>query len=158
MQIFLRPPFVASVSLLLCSAAHAQTGLLNHSQAKFFSNEGNIAFLAAGLAQRDSRERARALVTSTVMVASLKYLTHERRPDGTDHDSFPSGHASAAFTIAGLAASKAHTKTEAALWYLGAGLISDSRVTLRRHYPHDVLVGGAIGLLVARSPSLRLRF
>ncbi|WP_309714651.1 phosphatase PAP2 family protein [Armatimonas sp.] len=138
--------------------ASAQTGLLNHPQAKFFSHEGNLAFLAAGLAQRDSRERARALLTSTVIVTSLKYLTHERRPDGTTSDSFPSGHASAAFTIAGLAASKAHTKTEAALWYLGAALISDSRVSLKRHYPHDVLVGAAIGLLVARTPTLRLRF
>jgi hypothetical protein len=54
--------------------ASAQTGLLNHPQAKFFSHEGNIAFLAAGLAQRDSRERARALVTSTVIVTGLKYL------------------------------------------------------------------------------------
>ncbi len=64
----------------------------------------------------------------------------------------------AAFTVAGLAAGLARTKTEAGLWYLGAALIADSRVTLKRHYPHDVLVGGLLGLLVARTPSLQLRF
>jgi membrane-associated phospholipid phosphatase len=138
--------------------AHAQTGLLDRPKAKFFSSEGNIAFLAAGVLSQSPRDRGRALLTSTVLVSGLKLLTRQQRPDGTDHASFPSGHASAAFTIAGLAATHARTDTEAALWYLGAGLIADSRVTLRRHYPHDVLVGGLLGLLVARTPSLRLRF
>lgn len=146
------------LAALLCAPASAQTGLLDRSTARFFSNEGNLAFLAGGLLQRDSRERGRALVTSTLAVTALKALTHERRPDGSTHDSFPSGHSSAAFTIAGLAAASAHSDTEAALWYLGAGLIADSRVTLKRHYPHDVVVGGLIGLLVARSPALRIRF
>lgn len=156
MRIFLAA--LVAVALTIPQVAHAQTGILNPSSAKFFSNEGNIAFLAAGLATRDSRARGRALVTSTLVVTGLKYLTHERRPDGTTHDSFPSGHASAAFTLAGMAAASAHSRTEAALWYLGAGLIADSRVTLKRHYSHDVLVGGLLGLLVARSPALRLRF
>jgi membrane-associated phospholipid phosphatase len=117
-----------------------------------------MAFLAGGLLASDRREGVRALVTSTVVVSGLKYLTRERRPDGTSHDSFPSGHASAAFTIAGMAAARAHSRGEAALWYLGSGLIADSRVSLQRHYPHDVVVGGLIGLLVSRSPRLRLRF
>jgi membrane-associated phospholipid phosphatase len=156
MRIFL----VALVGLVILTPKPvlAQTGLLNSSQAKFFSNEGNLVFLAAGLASRSTRERGRALVTSTVVVTGLKYLTKERRPDGTTHDSFPSGHASAAFTLAGLAAAQARTDTEASLWYLGAGLIADSRVVLKRHYPHDVVVGGLLGLLVARSPRLRIRF
>jgi membrane-associated phospholipid phosphatase len=150
------------LSALLLSAlafpSHAQTRLLDRPTAKFFSREGNVAFLTAGVLSRNSQDRGRALLTSTVLVSSLKYLTHERRPDGSDHASFPSGHASAAFTVAGLAAASARTDSEAALWYLGAGLIADSRVTLKRHYPHDVIVGGLIGLLVARSPSLRIRF
>ena len=138
--------------------AQAQSGLLDRPTARFFSNEGNLAFLAAGTLAHQPRDRARAVVTSTLLVTGLKYLTKERRPDGTTHDSFPSGHAAAAFTVAGLAAAQARTKTEACLWYLGAALIADSRVTLKRHYPHDVLVGGLLGLLVARTPALQLRF
>ncbi|WP_395088749.1 phosphatase PAP2 family protein [Armatimonas sp.] len=138
--------------------SHAQTGLLDHSTAKFFSHEGNLAFLAAGVLSGDSRDRGRALVTSTLLATSLKYLSHERRPDGSTFDSFPSGHASAAFTIAGLAATRARSKTEAALWYLGAAAIADSRVTLKRHYPHDVVAGAVLGLIIAHMPSLRLRF
>lgn len=143
---------------LAIAPSHAQTGLLDRSTAKFFSHEGNLAFLAAGVLSGNSRDRGRALITSTVLVTSLKFLTRERRPDGSTFDSFPSGHASAAFTIAGLAASSARSKTEAALWYLGAATIADSRVTLKRHYPHDVVAGAILGLIVTRTPSLRLRF
>jgi membrane-associated phospholipid phosphatase len=149
---------VVVLATLSALPVHAQTGLLDRPTARFFSSEGNVAFLLAGTLVKAPRARAGAVVTSTLLVTSLKYLTKERRPDGTTHDSFPSGHAMTAFTVAGLAAAQARTKTEAGLWYLGAALISDSRVTLKRHYPHDVLVGGLLGLLVARTPSLQLRF
>ncbi|MBB6052424.1 phosphatase PAP2 family protein [Armatimonas rosea] len=157
MRIFLAAG-IAALTLALAPRVQAQTGLPDRPTARFFSGSGNVAFLAGGLLASDRREGVRALVTSTVVVTGLKYSTRERRPDGSTHDSFPSGHASAAFTIAGMAAARAHSGTEAALWYLGAGLIADSRVTLKRHYPHDVVVGGLLGLLVARSPALRLRF
>lgn len=157
----MRNLFIALLFVGLVSPVRAQTGLLDRPTARFFSNEGNLAFLVGGLATHgthQARERGRALVTGTLVATGLKYLTQERRPDGTTHDSFPSGHATAAFTIAGLAAAQAHSDTEAALWYLGAGLIADSRVVLRRHYPHDVLAGAALGLLFARTPTLRIRF
>ena len=45
---------------------------------------------------------------------------------------------------------KAHYHRSAApFWYLGAAAIADSRVTLRRHYPRDVIAGGILGIGVA---------
>lgn len=149
---------VLTIIVLAALPSHAQTGLLDSRSARFFSHEGNVAFLVAGTLTGAPRDRGRALLTTTVLVTGLKILTHERRPDGTTTDSFPSGHAAAAFTLAALAAQKARTRTEAGLWYVGAAAIADSRVTLRRHYPRDVVAGALLGLLVAHTPSLRLRF
>ncbi len=73
---------------------------------------------------------------------------HEKRPDSNEHDSFPSGHATAAFAVATVESSL-HPH-QAAYWYLGATLISASRVRLRRHNVGDVIVGAAIGAGTAR--------
>lgn len=57
--------------------------------------------------------------------------------------SFPSGHTTAAFSIAGAVA----VSTQIAslpLWTL-AGLVGVSRVYLGHHYPSDVLAGAALG-------------
>jgi membrane-associated phospholipid phosphatase len=153
------------VTCLLCTpltffvaSAQAQTGLLDKPKARFFSHEGNLAFLALGTLAASPRDSARALVTSTAVATGLKYLTKEQRPDQTTHDSFPSGHATAAFTVGGLAAAQRPHGLRPALWLLGAGLIADSRVVLKRHWARDVIVGALLGLAVARSPSARLRF
>ena len=144
--------------LCLPHAAHAQTGLLSHSAANFASHEGNIAYLALGVglpllrdrgAGRDHTLRtADSLLTSTLMSEALKAVVRERRPDGTNRTSFPSGHATAAFAVAAIESH--YHRREAVFWYAGAFLIADSRVTLRRHYPHDVIVGGILGIATAQ--------
>ena len=132
----------------------AQTGLLNPRTAEFLSHEGTVAYLTLGvllpLARDGGQGRFRslrtldALGTSVLLCEGLKRLTHEERPDGSSADSFPSGHATAAFAIASMAAR--HHPKEAVLWYLGAFLIADSRVTLKRHYSHDVVTGALLGI------------
>ena len=144
--------------LSFSSSAHAQTGLLDQKSARFASHEGNIAYLALGVALPLLRDRADgkshtlraadSVLTSTLLCEGLKALTHEKRPDGSDYASFPSGHATAAFAVA--AAESAFHPREAPLWILGAALIADSRVTLRRHHTHDVLAGAALGWGTAR--------
>ena len=91
-------------------------------------------------------ETARILdgqIINGLITEGLKKTVHEWRPDHSTHDSFPSGHASAAFALAG-AEAKLHPKQQ---WiYLGLGaLISWSRVDQDRHYWHDVIAGAAIG-------------
>lgn len=121
--------------------------------AKFASGSGATAFLAAGVLlplERDhslGREHTlRALDSLTVSVAlseALKSITHVKRPDSNEHDSFPSGHATAAFSVAAME-SNFHPK-EAPLWYAGAAAIADSRIVLHRHHWSDVIAGAALG-------------
>jgi membrane-associated phospholipid phosphatase len=141
------------------ATAQAQTGLLNKQSAEFASHEGNIAFLALGVGLpllRDGADgkshalrAADALLTSTVLSETIKAIARKRRPDGSDRKSFPSGHATAAFAIAAMQ-SDFHPR-EAPLWYAGAALIADSRVSLRRHDVTDVLAGAALGWGTSRA-------
>lgn len=138
--------------------AASALSLADDSWAKFASGSGNVAFLAAGallpLARDGSLGREhtlRALDTLAVSVAfseGLKHLTRVKRPDSDARDSFPSGHATAAFAIAAVESS--FHPSEAPLWYAGAAAIADSRIELHRHRWSDVLAGAAIGVGVAR--------
>jgi membrane-associated phospholipid phosphatase len=78
----------------------------------------------------------------------LKALVKEKRPDSNEHDSFPSGHATAAFAVA-TAQSALHPR-QAIFWYAGATVISWSRLRLNRHHPQDVIAGAAIGFGMTR--------
>ena len=126
--------------------------------AKFLSGAGNIVYLAAGTGLplvTDGRSgkvhtlrSLDALGTSVLLSQGLKALIREKRPDSNEHDSFPSGHATAAFAVATMQ-SQFHPG-QALLWYTGASLISASRLTLHRHTLGDVLAGAALGYGTAR--------
>ena len=140
-------------SLLAPGPARADI-LLSHRDAQFASGAGNEGFLAlgtllplltdGGAGGRHALRNGDALVTSALLAEGLKAVVRERRPDGSDRESFPSGHATAAFAIATMQGQE-HPRT-AALWYAGAALIADSRVVLHRHYWHDILAGAALGI------------
>lgn len=91
---------------------------------------------------------ADALGVSFGAAELLKALTHEQRPNGSSHDSMPSGHTALAFAAATMAA--ANHPREAPLWFGAATLVGWSRVSLRDHHTYDVLVGGLIGYGAAR--------
>ena len=128
------------------------------SWAKFASGTGNILFLSAGTLLpliEDGKEggqhsirTADSLVVSTLLAEGLKQAVHKKRPDGSDYKSFPSGHATAAFTVATMQA-HFHPK-QAIFWYAGASAIAASRVKLHRHYTVDVLAGALLGFGTAR--------
>ena len=153
--------FVYAVPAAICLAlttipAHADTP--DHEVAKFASGSGNIIYLAAGIGlpllsdgrygTRHALRVADALGTSVLLSEAIKSLVREKRPDSDAHDSFPSGHATAAFAVATLE-SDLHPH-QAALWYIGATLISYSRVRLRRHTTGDVVAGAVLGAGTAR--------
>ena len=97
---------------------------------------------------RCSHREAATFFILRLLSEAIKRRVKETRPDSDSHDSFPSGHATAAFAVATLE-SDLHPH-QAALWYVGAALISYSRVRLRRHTVGDVVAGAALGAGTAR--------
>jgi membrane-associated phospholipid phosphatase len=112
--------------------------------------------LLAGVETRNDRVnlglvilKSEAIMLSSVFVT--KFLTNIERPDGSNRQSFPSGHTAQAF----LAASIVHTELrDKSPWYgIGAYTIATSVGVLRmvndKHWESDVLAGAGFGILSA---------
>ena len=84
---------------------------------------------------------------------ALKHAIHSTRPDGTDNQSFPSGHTAVAFCGATVL-HKEYGKVS--LWisvagYTVATITAVDRVRRNRHHWGDVAAGAAIGWLSAEA-------
>ena len=89
-----------------------------------------------------------AYAAGVAVTYPTKQLIGERRPDKSDHRSFPSGHAMFAFAGATMLS---HEFGHASPWvtiggYGLATLVSADRLVRDRHYLHDVCAGAAIGI------------
>lgn len=88
------------------------------------------------------------LMLSTVYV--VKYGIGRLRPDGSTHNSFPSGHTAMAFTAATIL-HKEYGVTHSPWWsvagYTMATVTGVSRALNNRHWLSDVVVGAGVGIL-----------
>ncbi|WP_336518243.1 phosphatase PAP2 family protein [Pollutibacter soli] len=85
-------------------------------------------------------------------VSLLKYSTAQLRPDGTAHNSFPSGHTAQAFAAATFLSEEYKHRFK---WmpYVSYGIASGVgllRMANNRHYISDVLLGAGIGILTTK--------
>lgn len=64
--------------------------------------------------------------------------------------SFPSGHATAAFTAVTLLAADSRPSARP-FWYALAALVAASRVYVRMHHSSDVIVGAALGMALGKA-------
>lgn len=86
------------------------------------------------------------------VVQGLKLTVHECRPDGSNANSFPSGHTSMAFSGATVLH---HEYGELSPWISVAGygvatFVAVDRVAKKRHHWYDVAAGAAIGLVTTK--------
>ena len=102
-----------------------------------------------------------AVIDATLVAEALKLATNRERPDEgngtggfwphgtrTFSDSFPSGHTIGSWALARVIADEyPNTLTQVGV-YAFATAISVSRVTSRKHFPSDALVGSVFGYLI----------
>lgn len=92
----------------------------------------------------------RAIAVSTTITQVLKVSTQRLRPDGTTHNSFPSGHASDTFAVA--TALQRHLGWKySVLGYTFASYVAASRLPAQRHWLSDVVFGAAVGIISGRT-------
>jgi membrane-associated phospholipid phosphatase len=99
-----------------------------------------------------------AAINSLVAVEALKYSLRRDRPfqgDGSGPffqggTSFPSEHAAAAWSVAGVIAHEYPGVFPRIVAYGLASLVSYSRIKGRQHFPSDVFIGGMMGQFIAQ--------
>ena len=100
-----------------------------------------------------------ALVHAQVVVFGIKQITNRSRPDRNDDvagfwkggDSFPSGHATSAFSVAAVFAYEYRDHIAVPITaYALASAVAASRLGAQRHWFSDVFVGGSTGFLLGR--------
>lgn len=113
-----------------------------------------VALKACGVESRNdwpafAATAAASMAVSAGVAYTMKHTISERRPDGSDDRSFPSGHA----TIAFAGATVLHKEFgRVSPWISVAGygvatLTAADRVLRDRHHWHDVAAGAAVGVL-----------
>ncbi len=101
------------------------------------------------------------LINTTVVELIIKSATDRARPlegDGKGHfwqstggpwnASFPSGHAINAFGMASIFSHEYHKWWHKAIGYVYAGTVVGARLAARKHFPGDVVAGGAMGWFI----------
>jgi membrane-associated phospholipid phosphatase len=92
----------------------------------------------------------RAQAVSEFLVEPIKFATHRERPDGSNYQSFPSGHASVTFAAAAVLQRHLGWKRSLAA-YAVATYVAAARLQENRHYLSDVVFGAAVGTIAGRT-------
>ncbi len=87
------------------------------------------------------------------MVQALKFTVQRERPDGSNSQSFPSGHASSAFATAAVLHRHYGWKVGAPAYALGS-YVALARMSWNRHHATDVVMGAGFGIAAARTVTM----
>ena len=139
------------LTLLFASPVRAQ---VLHDVAQYVPLGAAVGLEYCGVeACHPLRERvaltATAFTALTGVAGVMKLTISEKRPDGSDWRSFPSGHAARAFAGAELVRSEYGLEWGLAAYGV-ATIVGVMRVAGDHHYVHDVVAGAAVGVAAAR--------
>ena len=99
------------------------------------------------------RDIVRAQIVSQVMVQTLKFTVQRERPDGSNSQSFPSGHSSSAFATAAVLHRHYGWKVGGPAYALGS-YVALARMSWNRHHATDVVMGAGFGIAAARTVTM----
>lgn len=128
---------VALVTAVAVTPTYAQS---QRHAGDFLATVMPLATLGTELYRGDregARQYAITFATATLGTEALKHVTHVERPDGSNDQSFPSGHAARAFSAAAYVRER-HGLEAAAPLYLAALYVGHTRVAAKRHRWADV--------------------
>ena len=91
-----------------------------------------------------------AQILTEILVQPIKFATHRQRPDGSNHQSFPSGHAAVTFATATVIERHLGWR-KSVLAYTIASYVAASRLHDNVHYLSDVVFGAAVGTIAGRT-------
>ena len=95
-----------------------------------------------------------AQMVAGVTTLALKHAIRRTRPD-REPRSFPSGHASGTFAVATVV--QRHFGLKGAIpAYTAAVLVTGARMQANSHYPTDLIMGAALGILSGRAATFEL--
>jgi membrane-associated phospholipid phosphatase len=95
----------------------------------------------------------RAQLLSQIYVQGIKYTAQRERPDGSNSQSFPSGHSASAFATASVLQRQYGWKVGVPAMVL-AGYVATARVHDNKHYLSDVIFGASMGIAAEHTVSL----
>jgi len=91
-----------------------------------------------------------AQILTEMLVEPLKFATRRERPDGSNRQSFPSGHAAVTFATATVIERHLGWR-RSILGYAIASYVASSRLHDNRHFLSDVIFGAAVGSIAGRT-------
>lgn len=141
-------PIAASIPLLMSVPCHANDQK-NWDTASSIGAYGLLAIsVGTPIAKGDKQgalQAAGSFGAAQIVTQGLKYAFPERRPDGSDMKSFPSGHTSTAFAAAASIYERQGIKAGIPAIAV-ATLVGVARVKADKHHWYDVVAGAGIGL------------
>jgi len=91
-----------------------------------------------------------AQLLTELLVEPIKFATRRERPDGSNRQSFPSGHAAVTFATATVIERHLGWR-KSVLGYAIASYVAASRLHDNRHYLSDVIFGAGVGAIAGRT-------
>jgi len=100
--------------------------------------------------QEFGRDSGESLILATVLVTGLKYAVPRERPDGSNNQSFPSGHSITAFCFAPVVQKYWGWEAGAGAYLLGT-ITALARVEGDHHYLSDTIAGATLGIVIGNA-------